>query len=197
MNRIVLCFFVILSVFTLESCGIGGKKQLKALKESNYSINSVDRLSIAGLPLNEIVEGEDLKASALPIIGMAILQKDLPIQGIVNLQISNDTKNSTHINQFKYKIEIADKQLFEGTIDENVYIEPNKDVVVPMRFTSNLFDMSEKNSFENILKDVFGAKEELPLTLKIKPSFRIGKKNIYYPTYISINKVLTKSMLFK
>ncbi|HLR00952.1 MAG TPA: hypothetical protein VK102_11310 [Sphingobacterium sp.] len=197
MNRGVLCFLVIFSVFALGACGIGGKKQLKALKESNYSINSVDRLSIAGLSLNEIIEGEDLKAGALPIIGMAILQKDLPIQGIVNLQISNDTKNSTHINQFKYKIEIADKQLFEGTIDENVYIEPNKDVVVPMRFTSNLFDMSEKNTFENILKDVFGAKEELPLTLKIKPSFRIGKKNVYYPTYISINKVLTKSMLFK
>src|SRR5699024_12033587 len=197
MNRGVLCFLVIFSVFALGACGIGGIKQLKALKESNYSINSVDRLSIAGLSLNEIIEGEDLKAGALPIIGMAILQKDLPIQGIVNLQISNDTKNSTHINQFKYKIEIADKQLFEGTIDENVYIEPNKDVVVPMRFTSNLFDMSEKNTFENILKDVFGAKEELPLTLKIKPSFRIGKKNVYYPTYISINKVLTKSMLFK
>lgn len=184
-------------LFAVSSCGIAGRQQIQALKESNYNIQSVDQLMIVGMPMNSLMSGENVSAKALPAIGMALLQKNVPIQGRVNLKISNDTETSTHINQFKYKVEIGNRELFEGTVDENIIIDANKEVVVPMSFRANLFEVSEKNSFENILSDVFGDKNDFPITLKIKPSFRIGNSTFFYPGYISVNKVLSKASLLK
>lgn len=197
MKKVTIYTILATLLFAVSSCGIAGKQQIQALKESNYDIESVDQLTIVGMPMSSLMSGENISAKALPAIGIALLQKNVPIQGRVNLQISNDTENSTHINQFKYKVEIGNTELFEGTVDENVIIEPNKAVVVPMSFRANLFDKSDKNTFENIFEDVFGTKNDFPITLKIKPSFRIGNKSFYYPGYISVNKVLSKTSLLK
>lgn len=181
----------------LGSCGLNKKAQLDALAKSSYSIESIDGLRIADIPVESILSDGEINSRYLPKLGLAVLKKDLPIKGALNLKISNSTFKSVRINQFKYLIEIQGKELFQGTVDQNIALEPNASTIVPMSFLTNLFDVSEKSSLDKILADIMGSNKTVPLTLKIKPSFRLGRKNIYFPSYISINKDLSKSMLFR
>lgn len=185
-------------ILFFTSCGLNKKAQLDALAKSSYSIESIDGLRIADIPIESIYSEGEINNRYLPKLGLAVLKKDLPIKGALNLKILNNTVKSVRINQFKYMVEIEGNELFQGTIDQNIALEPNDSTIVPMSFFANLFEVSEKNSLEKILSDIGGGdSDSLPITLKIKPSFRLGSKNIYFPSYITIKKELNISKFFK
>lgn len=197
MKKIYVFIVVAAVLFYTQSCGVGSKAQLDALAKSSYDIESVDHITIANLPLENLIENGKIRTSALSVLGLAFMKKDIPVQASLNLKISNPTVKSTKINQFKYLIEVRGKQLFEGTVDSNVHLQPNASTIVPMSFQTNVFEISEGKGLNQILEELIGSDKSLPLTLKIKPSVRIGSKNIFYPGYISINKELSKSMLLR
>jgi len=154
-----------------------------ALAKCDYAVESVRDVRLAGRPL----EGQTANLASLPGIALALMRKDLPLEGRVNLKITNPNATRIALNSFKYLIEVQGKPLFEGTAEENVRLGTGESAVVPLTFKANLFGATEEKGVENVLSELFTAKSDGFLALKIKPSVKIGNQNIYYPGYITVN----------
>lgn len=186
----IIAFGIVL----LSSCATNYKAQLNALGQFNYNVQSVDQLRIAGRDISSFSTGDGVSLSSIPGIAIALLRQDLPLQGRVNLHISNPTKTLANINEFKYIIELSGKPLFEGSVDENIKLATGQSMVLPLSFSANIFGVAKEQGFDKVLSDIFTRKSEAFLSLKIKPSIKVGNKNIFYPGYITVDKDFGKGL---
>lgn len=178
----------------MSSCATNYKAQLNALEHFNYNVKSIDDLRIAGRDINSFSTDNGVNISSLPGITFALLRQDLPLQGRVNLQITNPTKTMANINEFKYIIELSGKPLFEGSVDENIRLSTGESMVLPLSFSANIFGVAKEQGFDKVLSDIFTRKSVAFLTLKIKPSIKVGNKNYFYPGYITVDKDLGRGL---
>lgn len=178
----------------MSGCATNYKAQLNALGQFNYNVESVDQVKLAGRDINSISSGNASSLSSLPGIAFALLSQNLPLQARVNLQITNPTKTLANINEFKYIIELSGKTLFEGSVDENIRLSTGQSMVVPLSFNANIFNVAKERGFDKFFNDIFTRNSNALFALKIKPSIKVGNKNIFYPGYITIDKDLGKQL---
>lgn len=193
MRKLGMALFA-LGMLVLSSCATNYKAQLNALGQFNYNVQSVDQLRLAGRDINSFSGNQGVSLSSLPGIAFALLKQDLPLQGRVNLQITNPTKTLANINEFKYIVEFSGKPLFEGSIDENIKLATGETMVLPLSFSANIFNVAKEQGLEKVVNDIFTRDSNALLALKIKPSIKVGNKNIFYPGYITVDKDLGKGL---
>jgi len=180
---------VILFAVLLSGCTVNKKAQLQALADCRYEVESIDQIELNGQQLQDF-RGTDgsYKLSSLAGLVASLFTSELPLEGSVNLRISNPERKRAAFNSFRYIIELQNKPLFEGTVDQNVNLAQNENVIVPLSFRANIFAQAKERGVEQLLDDLINGKSEGALALKIKPSIRIAGQNIYYPSYITVDK---------
>ena len=189
--------FCLITVLFLSSCQVNKKAQMQALADCEYDVESVEQVKFNGKKL-DAYKGADgnYNISSLAGIAVALFSKELPLEGKINLKITNPEAKRAAINSFKYMIEIQGSPLFEGTVDQHVDLSQGQSAIVPLTFKANIFNKAKENGFDRFFDELFNKKSEGFLVLKIKPSFKIAGQNIYYPSYITIDKNFA-SKLFK
>ncbi|MGY3055371.1 hypothetical protein ACVWYG_003586 [Pedobacter sp. UYEF25] len=194
---------ILLILFTLgiASCSVNKQaQQIKALKDCQYKITSVDGASIAGADIKDLFNNGNFNLGNLPGVALGLLRKDIPLSAIVNLEITNPSGVTAAINQFDYKILVNNTDLAEGTVNQNVNIAQGQKTIVPVSIRSNVYKLLIN---QDILNDVMKAAKKGSssdeslglLTIKIRPTFMIGNTPIKYPGYISISKEVSSKIL--
>lgn len=192
-----ILLLVIMSVFA-TACGVNKQtRELKALEDCKYNINSADSVYIAGIALKDFTTAKDFNLAKYPSIALGLLRKNIPIEGNVNLQITNPTSRQASINQFEYLILIKGKEIANGFVNQKVSVGAGSSTTVPIALKANIYSLLADEKIRNeILNFLNTDKEQKGLvTLKIKPSIALGQKLIKYPGYISIDKELSNKIL--
>jgi len=179
----------VMTLLFLSGCQVNKKAQLQALADCKYDVESVDQVKFNGKTIDSY-KGADgnYSMSSLANIAVALFSKELPLEGKVNLKITNPEAKKAAVNSFKYMIEIQGSPLFEGTVDQNVNLSQGESAIVPLTFKANIFNKAKENGFDKFFDEIFNKKSEGFLVLKIKPSFKVAGQNIYYPSYITVDK---------
>lgn len=179
----------VMTLLFLSGCQVNKKAQLQALADCKYDVESVDQVKFNGKTLNSY-KGADgnYSMSSIANIAVALFSKELPLEGKINLKITNPEAKKAAVNSFKYMIEIQGSPLFEGTVDQNVNLTQGESAIVPLTFKANIFNKAKENGFDKFFDEIFNKKSEGFLVLKIKPSFKVAGQNIYYPSYITVDK---------
>lgn len=186
---------------TMMGCGVNKQaQQIKALEKCTYKLVSADNITVAGTDVRKLVNSQDINISSLPGLAFGLLRRDVPLRARLNLQISNPSGTEAAINQFEYKILINRQELATGFVNQEVNVLPGQATVVPVdmnvnvyQFISNARVMSEISDF---LRAGNGAEERKGLvTLKIRPSIKVGNSLIKYPGFISIDKEVSSKLL--
>ncbi|MHC8949925.1 hypothetical protein [Sphingobacterium hungaricum] len=192
-NILTLC---IATIVLFSGCEINKKAQMEALGQCTYNIESMDRLTIGGQPVNNFMKNGQVNLAVLPSMALLLLSKDVPLEAQVNMKITNPVAKKAAMNSFKYLIEIQGKPVFEGTVDENINLDQNQSTTIPLTFKANIFGVAKEAGFENFLNEMLTRKSEGFIALKIKPSIKIGNSNIYYPGYITVDNNLMQRIKF-
>ncbi len=188
-------------ILLLSSCGINKQaKELKALEDCKYEIQSADSIFIAGKPIKAFINNGNIDLSNAPSLAFAMLRKNIPMKGIVNLKIQNPTSHIAGINQFEYLILFQNKQIAKGFVDQKVLVEPGKEVVVPVSVNANIYDLLADETTLNDLLNLFNNNDSKDkatglVTVKIKPTIALGNKLINYPGYITVDKRISREIL--
>lgn len=186
---------------TMMGCGVNKQaQQIKALEKCTYKLVSADNITVAGTDVRKLVNSQDINISSLPGLAFGLLRRDVPLRARLNLQISNPSGSEAAINQFEYKILINRQELATGFVNQEVNVMPGQAAVVPVdmnvnvyQFISNARVMSEISDF---LRAGNGSEERKGLvTLKIRPSIKVGNSLIRYPGFISIDKEVSSKLL--
>lgn len=198
-NILLLCFCALL----LSSCGLNKQaRQIEALKNCVYEIQSADSIYISGRDVSKLIKNRTFELSNIPGLAVALFSKNIPFSANVNLSIKNPGSKIASINQFEYIILLKDQELANGFVNQKVRIEPNGTSIIPVRVNANIYSfLSNKKTMQELIAFMNGGKTTTTerkgiLTIKIRPSFELGKKLIKYPGYITVEKEFSSRILF-
>ena len=194
----ILSFVLFATILILSSCGIKDTKtELESLAKCKFQIKSIQEMTIAGTPLEKIAKNGNLDLGSLPGIAIAALQKNIPLDAIINLEITNPTESKASIDEFDYIILFENKELANGTVNQQISVPSKETSVVPIQIKGEVYNMIFGND-KALLNFLLGDNSsKANFTIKVKPTLTVAGQKIKYPGYISIDKQLSRDILFK
>ena len=198
MKKLLLICFAAISVM---GCGVNKQaQQIKALEKCTYKVKSADNITIAGTDIKNLLNNQNINLASLPGLAFGLLRKDVPLRLRLNMEITNPSGNLAAINEFEYKVLINNQELATGFVNQMVSVEPGTSVVVPVdvnanvyQFISNAKVMSEITEF--LRAGGSGQEKKGLVTLKIRPSIKVGNSLVKYPGFITIDKEVSSKIL--
>ncbi|MGY4384776.1 LEA14-like dessication related protein [Pedobacter sp. UYP24] len=191
-----------LLVIAVSGCGINRQaQQIKALEKCTYRITSAEEIFVGGTNVKKLFENQELNLSALPGLALGLLRKDVPLRTKLNLEIKNPSGEDAAINEFEYKILINNAQLAEGVVNQAVNVLAGQSVVVPVNMDVNLYPFVSNSKVMAEIAEFMkggkngGAEKKGILTLKIRPSIKVGGALVKYPGFITIDKEVSSKIL--
>jgi hypothetical protein len=190
-----------LAAITLFGCGINKQaQQIKALEKCSYKILSAENVTVGGTSIKNLVDMENLNLASLPGLAFGLLRKDVPLRGKLNLEIKNPTGDDAAINEFEYKILINNQELATGFVNQEVNVARGGTTVVPVDVNLNAYNFISNKEVMNDIGKFLQAGSGKPektglLTLKIRPSIRVGGALVKYPGFITIDKQISSKIL--
>ena len=200
-NTRKLSFILILFVTFLAGCSIGQQaKEIKTLADCKYTRTGVDDVFISGTDVQKLIENRDFALTNSPSLALGFLSKNIPLRANLHVTIDNPTDNAASINYFDYEILVNNHSFTEGTIDQEIHIQPKAEQQVELAFNANIYEFLKNDSIRNdiqnfILASSRGVEQKASVTLKIKPAIVIKDKLFKYPGFISINRELNSNLL--
>ncbi len=197
MIKISFLKYLFLTAFIFfSSCGVNNQaKQIKALEKCTYKVVSIKELQVAGTDVKRIFERKELQLNDLPGVAIGLLSKNIPLKTIVDLEVTNPGSNTAAVNEFEYIILLENQELANGLVNTPFEVAPGQKAVVPVQINSNIYGLvSNKALLDKVLETIKtneSNKELGELTIKLKPTFRLGKGSFKYPGYINIKKKIT------
>ncbi len=185
----------------LASCGINQQTaQINALKDCEYRITDATNITVAGTDIQKLIDGKSVNTLSIPGIALGLLRKDVPLRAKLNLEISNPTSALAAINNFDYIVLINKQEVFNGSVNQNVSIGSNQSAQVPIQINANIYQFLTDSKMMNDIGDFIsgasnGSEKKGLVTLKIRPSIKIGGSLVKYPGYITIDKEVSSKIL--
>jgi len=190
------------TMLLMASCGINKQvEQLKAFEKCRYDLLSADSLSIASVPISDLVDKNGFNFTKTPRLALAFLRKDVPFAAKLNLKVTNPSADLAAINQFEYKILFKNHELAQGLVDQQIAVQPaGGETTVPIKINSNVYELLSDTKTAQDIADFFaagksGKEKKGIMTIKIKPTIGLGGKKITYPGYITIDKEVSSKIL--
>ena len=188
------------------ACGCSGLNkqvnQIKALENCKYEIQSADSISVANVNIQDLLGKDKFDLLKMPRIALALLRRNVPLKGRINLQIHNPANQLAAINQFEYKVLIKSKELASGFVNQKISVSPGETISVPIEINSNIYDvLSDQKALDAVYDFIIGAEDgrerKQSFSVKIKPTLDFGNRQIQYPGYITIEKEVGSKELLR
>ncbi len=194
-------FLLILSAVLVSSCGINKQaQQIKALEQCEYKFMNASKVTVAGTDIQQLIDQQTINLASLPSLALGFLRKDVPLKATLNVEITNPSITLAAINNFDYIILVNKQEIANGVVDQLIQIDAGQKVQVPVQLNVNIYQfLSNGKTLEEITKFLSAptnGKTEVGLvTIKIKPSIRVGNELVKYPGFISIDKEVSSKIL--
>jgi len=198
MKRILLACLLLTGAV---GCGINKQaQQIKALEKCKYRIISADQVMLGGADVKNVIQKQDLNIASLPGLVLGLLRQDVPLKARLNLEVTNPSSDAAAVNEFEYQIFINKQQLATGNVNQEFQVAAGRTAVVPVDMEVNVYPfVSNKQVMSDIgefLKASQGGPEKKGLlTLKIRPSIKVGGALVRYPGFITIDKEISSKIL--
>jgi hypothetical protein len=208
MKRITPVISLLLLSFLLFQCSVSKQiKEAKAFGNCKYRVTSADSVFLAGINIKEIRSFQNFDLASYPRLGLAFLRKNIPLDLVLNIDVSNPTGRVAAVNQVEYKILLAGStsegsELFAGILNQRIEVLPGTAPTrVPIHLTTNVYSIisneSSRNDFINLFQSLTGNGNTKPakLLIKLKPTLSLGNQAVDYPGYITVQQEITSDLL--
>lgn len=199
MKKILL---LCLATVVISSCGINKQaQQIKALEKCRYKITSADQVTLGGADVKKMIINQDINLASLPGLALGLLRKDVPLRARLNLEVQNPTGDDASINEFEYKILINKQELATGFVNQALNVAAGRSATVPVDMEVNVYPFISNSKVMGEISDFLksgkngGPEKKGILTLKIRPSIKVGNTLVKYPGFITIDKEVSSKIL--
>ncbi len=167
-------------------------KEAKVLSKCEFRTAGIEKPELAGISIEGVQDLSGLGFRALSALGDAFTKGTLPLRMIVNIEIKNNNAQKAALNKLDWVAFIEEVEVAQGQVESRIEIAPNSTALMPVLVETDLVKFfKQEGSAALFLKalGLFDKREgKQKVRLKIKPTMRVGKKFIKYPTYINIRQ---------
>lgn len=183
----------LLSTLVLLLGGCATLSEMTALKKCEFRLHSIQQPALCGIDVSQKRTWTDFNFMEGQVILAQLLNKSLPLEITVNVEVRNPGTNLAAVNSIQWISFLDDLQLAEGAVEERVEVPPSGGVnTIPIRVRIDLIDYLEgenPRAMLNFALTMFNAGDRSSqISMKIKPTVLIGSRSIQYPDYFTITK---------
>ena len=187
---VALCSCTILFASCSFLQGILGQAQAIAnLANCTYTLTNVNNVSVAGVNLKKITNGQ-VNAADVITLSAALLQKKLPLSMDVNVNVKNPTNYDARLSTMDWALDIENTQFATGMVTQNRTIAAKKNATVPLAVGTDLYSLFSKGGIESVKKFAGSFKNDgtsSKVALRIRPHVTVAGMDM--PTsYITLSK---------
>ena len=184
---------VILTTIALSLAGCSILSELTALTKCEFSFHSARDPEISGINVSSKHSFSDFSLMDGQRIAGNILNGTLPFAITANVEVRNPGTVNAAVNAIQWMAFIDDIQVASGVMNERIEVAPGGGTrIVPIRIRTDLFEYLQGDNPRTMLNFalnlVDAGGQPTRLSMKIKPSVRIGSQSVYYPGYFTIEK---------
>jgi LEA14-like dessication related protein len=152
---------------------------------------------VAGIRMDDKKTFSDFNFSQAAQLTMALVKDELDAEITVHLAVTNPNSAKASMNELSWILILDEQEMSSGLIDQYVEIPANGGTAtIPVTVGFNLKQLFSGNSgkaFMNLVSNVMGqGQQPSNLSMKLKPSIRVGSQSLSYPGYITIKNTVGK-----
>ncbi len=194
MKKTIIAVAICSCALLFASCsflqGLLGQAQAIAnLANCTYTLTNVNNVSVAGVNLKKITNGQ-VNAADVITLSAALLQKKLPLSMDVNVNVKNPTNYDARLSTMDWALDIENTQFATGMVNQNRTIAAKKNATVPLAVGTDLYSLFSKNGIESVKKFAGSFKSDgtsSKVALRIRPHVNVAGMDM--PTsYITLSK---------
>lgn len=194
MKKTIIAVAICSCALLFASCsflqGLLGQAQAIAnLANCTYTLTNVNNVSVAGVNLKKITNGQ-VNAADVITLSAALLQKKLPLSMDVNVNVKNPTNYDARLSTMDWALDIENTQFATGMVNQNRTIAAKKNATVPLAVGTDLYSLFSKNGIESVKKFAGSFKNDgtsSKVALRIRPHVNVAGMDM--PTsYITLSK---------
>lgn len=183
----------LLTTLVLLFSGCSILSEMTALKKCEFRLHSLQQPALCGIDVSQKRTWTDFNFMEGQVILAKLLNKSLPLEITVNVEVRNPGTNLAAVNSIQWVSFLDDLQLAQGAVEERVEVPPSGGVnTIPIRVRIDLIDYLEgenPRAMLNFALTMFNAGDRSSqISMKIKPTVLIGSRSVQYPDYFTITK---------
>ena len=194
MKKTIIAVAICSCALLFASCsflqGLLGQAQAIAnLANCTYTLTNVNNVSVAGVNLKKITNGQ-VNAADVITLSAALLNKKLPLSMDVNVNVKNPTDYDARLSTMDWALDIENTQFATGMVNQNRTIGAKKNTTVPLAVGTDLYSLFSKGGIESVKKFAGSFKSDgtsSKVALRIRPHVTVAGMDM--PTsYITLSK---------
>lgn len=182
------------AILLLSACS--PLREIAALRKCEFRLLSIQDPEVCGVDISQKDSWADFNFMEAQAVAGQLMKKKLPLEITVNVEALNPGSSVAAVNSLQWIAFLDDLQLARGSVQERVEIRPSGGTsLIPLRVRADLFNYLEGNNPAAMLNFALtllnAGNRTSQVSIKIKPSVRIGNRDIEYPDYFTISKEYT------
>ena len=194
-KKIISCMLIAATCMTFSSCEVlqsmgNQMAELANLSNCEYSLKDVTGLTVAGVNVKKLTNGQ-ITASDVLNLTSALVNKKVPMSMNVNINVKNPTDNNAALSMMDWILDIDGSQFANGTSNQKYTITKKATTAVPLGVNTDLYSMFSKDGITSLKNFVSSFKNDgtsSKVGLRIKPSLNVGSYTVPMPNYIKVEK---------
>jgi LEA14-like dessication related protein len=175
----------------LNACG--AIAELSAFNQCEFRLYSLTEPRLCGIDVSQKRSWKDFSVAEGAVIAAYMLGSTLPFEVTAYVEIRNPGTQTAAVEAIKYKVKVDDVKVATGRITERVAVPPSGGrVLIPVPLHADLIHLLKSDNARSLmnlsLNLVNSGRQESRISLKIKPSVRVGSRSIPYPGYFTLTK---------
>lgn len=186
-----ICTLILLSCdVAKQASGIVNMTQCK------YDYKSIEQISLAGVNLQNVSNISSLNpiSAANLLAAFSSSSGSLPLNFTLNLNVTNNNKQTASFSGLAYILEIDGHEMTQGALNQAFSVNGGSSSVLPISMSFDLKKVLSGQSMDSVKNLAFNfagiGSGKSDVTLRVKPTFKVGSQVINSPQYIPINFTL-------
>jgi len=179
-------------VIILSGCGVSRQvRQASSLATCDFRIRSVEKVTLAGVVLDDIKSINDLSFSDVALIMAGLASPVFPLSLQINVEVRNPNPTDAGLNRLEWILFIDDVQMTSGIVEEPFIIPAMGVSVIPVAVGLDLKQVlsgKPADALLNFCMNLSGAgKTPTRVKIRLKPTILVAGTALKYPGYITVN----------
>lgn len=174
----------VLSCATLE--------QVAALRQVEFAIDRVADARVANIPLDRVRSYDDLSATQIASLGLALARGRLPFEFQLHLNALNPPENevTARLLEMDWSLYLDERETVSGTLAQSYTFPPGQPQDIPITIRLDLLEFFDDDNAEDLIDLVAAVTGQggspRRVSLRARPTIDTPIGPIRYPTPITI-----------
>lgn len=152
---------ILVALVALSSWSCTALKEIANLRNLNFSLDNVADVRLAGVPVENVQQFDDLSFSDIARVTGAVATRRVPLAFVLDIGAENPEENQVNARmvQMDWTLFLQDRETISGSLVEEFTIPAGQTTTIPLEIELDLYSFFDDNARDlfNMVRSLSGS----------------------------------------